>query len=86
MTFKSEYKKYCKAYKAVEDSGKKLSNFFSDFDLEYSITHHASDGVMLLDYESSLCANLSEDDVNDLSKAKTKEAVMLVINRLNFNC
>lgn len=67
------------------ESSSKISSFFSDFELEYSITFHASDGVMLLDHEASLCAYLNEKDVNDLSKAKTREDVMKVINRLEFD-
>ena len=66
------------------ESSSKISSFFSDFELEYSITFHASDGVMLLDHDSSLCAYLNEKDVNDLSKAKSSEDVMKVINRLEF--
>lgn len=66
------------------ESSSKISSFFCDFDLEYSITFHASDGVMLLDHDSSLCAYLNEKNVNDLSKAKSREDVMKVINRLEF--
>ena len=39
---------------------------------------------MLLDHYASLCAYLNEKDVNDLSKAKSSEDVMKVINRLEF--
>lgn len=66
------------------ESSSKISSFFSVFELEYSITFHASDGVMLLDHDTSLCAYLNEKDVNDLSKAKSREDVMKVINRLEF--
>ncbi|MFX2258476.1 hypothetical protein V6380_17185 [Acinetobacter variabilis] len=69
----------------AKESSSNISSFFSDFELEYTITFHASDGVMLLDHDSSLCAYLNEKDVNDLSKAKTREDVMKVINRLEFD-
>lgn len=85
MSFKTDYQKYCKAQSMATESSSKISSFFSDFELEYSITFHASDGVMLLDHEASLCAYLNEKDVNDLSKAKTREDVMKVINRLEFD-
>ena len=84
MSFKTDYQKYCKAQTMATESSSKISSFFSDFELEYSITFHASDGVMLLDHDSSLCAYLNEKDVNDLSKAKSSEDVMKVINRLEF--
>lgn len=67
------------------ESSSNISSFFSDFELEYSITFHAGDGVMLLDHDASLCAYLNEKDVNDLSKAKTREDVLKVINRLEFD-
>ena len=84
MSFKTDYQKYCKAQTMATESSSKISSFFSDFELEYSITFHASDGVMLLDHDTSLCAYLNEKDVNDLSKAKSSEDVMKVINRLEF--
>lgn len=84
MSFKTDYQKYCKAQTMATESSSKISSFFSDFELEYSITFHASDGVMLLDHYASLCAYLNEKDVNDLSKAKSREDVMKVINRLEF--
>ena len=84
MSFKTDYQKYCKAQSMVTESSSKISSFFSGFELEYSITFHASDGVMLLDHYASLCAYLNEKDVNDLSKAKSSEDVMKVINRLEF--
>ena len=84
MSFKTDYQKYCKAQSMATESSSKISSFFSDFELEYSITFHASDGVMLLDHDTSLCAYLNEKDVNDLSKAKSREDVMKVINRLEF--
>lgn len=84
MSFKTDYQKYCKAQSMATESSSKISSFFCDFDLEYSITFHASDGVMLLDHDSSLCAYLNEKNVNDLSKAKSREDVMKVINRLEF--
>lgn len=85
MSFKTDYQKYCKAQTMATESSSKISSFFSDFELEYSITFHASDGVMLLDYETGLCAYLNEQDVNELTKAKTTEDVMKVINRLKFD-
>lgn len=85
MSFKTDYQKYCKAQTMATESSSKISSFFSDFELEYSITFHASDGVMLLDHDASLCAYLNEKDVNDLSKAKTREDVLKVINRLEFD-
>lgn len=85
MSFKTDYQKYCKAQTMATESSSKISSFFSDFELEYSITFHASDGVMLLDHYASLCAYLNEKDVNDLSKAKTREDVLKVINRLEFD-
>ena len=85
MSFKTDYQKYCKAQSMVTESSSKISSFFSGFELEYSITFHASDGVMLLDHDSSLCAYLNEQNINDLSKAKTRDDVMKVINRLEFD-
>ena len=85
MSFKTDYQKYCKAQSMATESSSKISSFFSDFELEYSITFHASDGVMLLDHDTSLCAYLNEKGVNDLSKAKSREDVMKVINRLEFD-
>lgn len=85
MSFKTDFQKYCKAQSMAKESSSNISSFFSDFELEYTITFHASDGVMLLDHDSSLCAYLNEKDVNDLSKAKTREDVMKVINRLEFD-
>lgn len=67
------------------ESSSNISSFFSDFELDYTITFHSSDGVMLLDHDASLCAYLNEKDVNDLSKAKTREDVLKVINRLEFD-
>lgn len=84
MSFKKNYQKYCKAQIKAQESHYEILSFFSNFDLEYSITFHASDGVMLLDHDASLCACLNEKDVNDLSKAKSREDVMKVINRLEF--
>lgn len=85
MSFKKNYQKYCKAQIKAQESHKEILSFFSNFDLEYSITFCAGDGVMLLDYEAGLCAYLNEQDVNELTKAKTTEDVMKVINRLKFD-
>jgi len=61
-----------------------ISAFFEKFDLKYSITYSEGDGVMLLDHEASLCALFSVKDIDDLSKAKTREDILKVINRLHF--
>lgn len=85
MSFKTDYQKYSKAQEKAREARIAICAFFSDFELEYSITFHASDGVMLLDHDASLCAYLNEKDVNDLSKAKTRADVIKVINRLEFD-
>lgn len=85
MSFKSEYAKYCKAQKMAEESRKAILDFFSDLDLDYSVNYCAGDGVMLLDGEAELNAHLTEDDIRELSKAKTREQALQVISRLKFS-
>lgn len=85
MTFKTDFKKYCNAQKKVNEAHSSILNFFSDFELDYSITYAAGDGVMLLDGNAALSAYLSENDVHDISTAKTKEDIQLVISRLVFD-
>lgn len=85
MSFKSEYQKYCKAQLKAREARIAISSFFSDFDLDYSITYFESDGVALLDHDACLCAFLNEQNINDLSKAKTREDALKVILTLSFN-
>lgn len=84
MSFKTDYQKYCKAQEMAREAMNGISAFFEKFDLKYSITYCEGDGEMLLDHEASLCALLSVKDIDDLSKAKTREDVLKVINRLHF--
>lgn len=84
MSFKTEYQKYCKAQEKAREARIAICAFFSDLDLEYSITYCEGDGVMLLDHNASLCAFLTFEDINDFSKSKTREDVLEVINRLHF--
>ena len=85
MTFQSDYNAYCKAVKNTDKFRLKIADFFSRFNLEYSITAHAGDGITLLDHESNSCANLSENDVLLISQAKNRDDILKVINNLSFH-
>ena len=84
MTFKSSYLKYSKAMLDGEKALREINSFFSNLDLEYSINYCAGDGVLILCHDSSLNAYISEDQVNRLSKSKTKDQALIVIKELNF--
>lgn len=85
MTFGSIFKKYSKAYGDIEVCNKLAERFFSDLDLEYSLTYCIGDGVLILDYNRALCGKISTDQVNRLSKSKTREQALLVLGEINFS-
>lgn len=84
MSFKTDYQKYCKAHTMADEASNNIMNFFREFDLDYSLTYAAGDGVMLLEYISGRCARLNNNDISELSNAKSKEEIMKVIGSLNF--
>ena len=85
MTFKSAYEKYKNAIQASELALNEIDNFFSSFELEYSVTFCKGDGVVILDHERAIVEKISNDQVTRLSKSKTKEQAMIVINELFFS-
>lgn len=85
MSFKSTFDKYKKYYAMLEKCNIEATEFFSNLDLEYSLTYCIGDGVLILDYKSALCGKISNDQVERLSKSKTREQALSVINEISFN-
>lgn len=84
MSFKSEYFKYCNAINQANKSYVEISEWFDNFDLKYSINNHAGDGVCILDHDSGLSAIPSLEQIERISKSKSRKDVICVINELNF--
>jgi hypothetical protein len=85
VSLKSAFSKYLKAYNLIESCQIEANKFFSDFELEYSLTYCAGDGVMILNCESSLCGTASEGQISRLSKSKNREQALSVLNEINFD-
>lgn len=85
MSFKSTFNKYAKYYALIEQCHRDTNDFFSNLDLEYSLTYCAGDGVLILDEMSALCGEISDDQVDRLSKSKTREQALLVIGEIDFS-
>lgn len=86
LNIKSIFIKYERSIRDVNKHNKEAEKFFSDFELDYSFTYCAGDGVMILDCESSLCGYISEEQLSALSKSKTRDQALLVLKSINFNC
>jgi hypothetical protein len=85
MSFKQAFNKYVKFYGMIEQCHRESIEFFSNLDLEYSLTYCVGDGVLILDESRALCGKISNDQVSRLSKSKTKEQALLVIGEINFH-
>lgn len=85
MKFKSAYNKYENAINSAEIALDEIELFFSGLDLDYSVTFCKGDGVGILDNDRAIVAKISADQVNRLSKSKTKEQAMIIINELFFS-
>lgn len=86
MSLKSTFNKYARAYRNIEECHREANKFFSDLELEYSFTYCVGDGVMILDYDRSLCGRISEDQLSRLSMSKNRDQAIDVLSEINFNC
>lgn len=85
MSFKQTFNKYVKFYGMIEQCHRESNEFFSNLDLEYSLTYCAGDGVLILDENRALCGKISYDQVNRLSKSKTRDQALLIISEIRFD-
>jgi len=85
VLFESNFRDYCNAQRSAAIAYTGIRDFFKNLGLDYSVTSHRTDGVLLLNCMTGLGAVLSTKDVNDLARSKTKEDALQVINRLEFN-
>lgn len=85
MTLKTAFEKYCKTHDILNKAIKEIDCFFSDLDLDYTVTYCAGDGVMILDCQDSLCGYISDDQLNRLSKSKTRDQALSVLKEINYD-
>lgn len=85
MNLKSTFNNYAKAYNKIEIYHREANKFFSDLELEYSFTYCAGDGVMILDCDSALCGHISSDQLDRLSKSKTRDQAIVVLSEIKFD-